>query len=40
MPGVQRAMARLDVRGHASFGGRLTEGAHGRIAPVILPAQP
>ncbi|MFC8084067.1 flavodoxin domain-containing protein [Streptomyces sp. NPDC057340] len=36
VPGVKRAMARLDARGHVTFGGCLTEGAHGRIARMIL----
>ncbi|MFG3127007.1 flavodoxin domain-containing protein [Streptomyces tendae] len=36
VPGVRRAMVRLDVRGHVTFGGCLTEGAHGRIARMIL----
>lgn len=34
--GVQRAMDRLDVRGHVTFGGCLEEGAKGRIAGMIL----
>ena len=36
VPGVRRAMTRLDVRGHATFGGCLQEGAKGRIARMIL----
>ncbi|MEU9552047.1 flavodoxin domain-containing protein [Streptomyces werraensis] len=36
VPGVERAMARLAVRGHVTFGGCLTEGARGRIAHMIL----
>ncbi|MEU2602779.1 flavodoxin domain-containing protein [Streptomyces hirsutus] len=36
VPGVKRAMARLDVRQHVTFGGCLTEGAQGRIARMIL----
>jgi menaquinone-dependent protoporphyrinogen oxidase len=34
--GVQRAMARLDVREHVTFGGRLEEGAKGRVAKMIV----
>jgi menaquinone-dependent protoporphyrinogen oxidase len=34
--GVQRAMIRLDVRDHVTFGGRLEEGARGRMAGMIL----
>ncbi|MFF4537180.1 flavodoxin domain-containing protein [Streptomyces aureus] len=34
--GVQRAMTRLDARGHVTFGGCLKEGAKGRIAKMIL----
>ncbi|WP_416984709.1 flavodoxin domain-containing protein [Streptomyces sp. T028] len=34
--GVRRAMARLDVREHITFGGRLEEGAKGRVAGMIL----
>ncbi|WP_327186717.1 flavodoxin domain-containing protein [Streptomyces sp. NBC_01334] len=34
--GVLRAMNRLDVQGHATFGGRLAEGARGRVAGMIL----
>ncbi|MCX4594431.1 flavodoxin [Streptomyces sp. NBC_01549] len=30
--GVRRAMTRLDVRGHVTFGGRLEEGAKGFVA--------
>ncbi|MFF7645107.1 flavodoxin domain-containing protein [Streptomyces canus] len=33
---VRRAMTRLDVRGHVTFGGCLEEGAKGRIAGMIL----
>ncbi|MFA3872610.1 flavodoxin domain-containing protein [Streptomyces sp. MMCC 100] len=36
VPGVKKAMARLDVRGHVTFGGCLTEGAEGRVARLIL----
>ncbi|MGW7263283.1 flavodoxin domain-containing protein [Streptomyces sp. NPDC054842] len=36
VPGVKKAMVRLDVRQHVTFGGCLTEGAHGRIARMIL----
>ncbi|MGV9452506.1 flavodoxin domain-containing protein [Streptomyces sp. NPDC003635] len=36
VPGVRRAMARLDARGHETFGGCLREGAKGRIATMIL----
>ncbi|MGV9560429.1 flavodoxin domain-containing protein [Streptomyces sp. NPDC003401] len=34
--GVRRAMDRLDVDGHATFGGRLEEGAEGRVARMIV----
>jgi menaquinone-dependent protoporphyrinogen oxidase len=34
--GVKRAMIRLDVRGHATFGGCLREGAKGRFARMIV----
>ncbi|MFF9815267.1 flavodoxin domain-containing protein [Streptomyces sp. NPDC014006] len=34
--GVQRAMIRLDVQDHVTFGGRLEEGAKGRVAGMIL----
>ncbi|MFB7242011.1 flavodoxin [Streptomyces populi] len=34
--GVQRAMTRLDARGHITFGGCLKEGARGRIAKMII----
>ena len=34
--GVRRAMVRLDVRDHVTFGGRLEEGAKGRMAGMIL----
>ncbi|WP_019072580.1 flavodoxin domain-containing protein [Streptomyces hokutonensis] len=34
--GVRRAMARLDARGHVTFGGCLEEGAKGRIAQSIV----
>ncbi|WP_327319539.1 flavodoxin domain-containing protein [Streptomyces sp. NBC_01235] len=34
--GVQRAMARLEVREHVTFGGRLEEGAKGRVAKMIV----
>ncbi|WP_406437152.1 flavodoxin domain-containing protein [Streptomyces sp. NBC_01613] len=36
VPGVRRAMTRLDARGHVTFGGRLEEGAKGRIARMIV----
>ena len=36
MPGVRRAMTRLDARAHVTFGGCLQEGAKGRIAGMIL----
>ncbi|MFJ1608612.1 flavodoxin domain-containing protein [Streptomyces sp. NPDC088253] len=36
VPGVQRAMARLDARGHITFGGCLEEGATGFIARRIV----
>ena len=36
MPGVRRAMVRLDARGHVTFGGCLQEGAKGRIARMIV----
>ncbi|MCW8376134.1 flavodoxin domain-containing protein [Streptomyces justiciae] len=36
VPGVRRAMTRLDARGHVTFGGRLVEGAAGRIAKMIV----
>lgn len=29
-------MTRLDVRGHITFGGCLTEGAQGRVARMIV----
>lgn len=35
-PGVARIATRLDARGHATFGGRLVEGARGFIARQIL----
>ncbi|MGQ4360343.1 flavodoxin domain-containing protein [Streptomyces sp. SAS_272] len=34
--GVQRAMNRLDVRDHVTFGGCLEAGAKGRVAGMIL----
>ncbi|MER5199961.1 flavodoxin domain-containing protein [Streptomyces sp. NPDC002755] len=34
--GVRRAMNRLDVREHVTFGGCLEEGAKGRVAGMIL----
>ncbi|MFI6559489.1 flavodoxin domain-containing protein [Streptomyces sp. NPDC050534] len=34
--GVRRAMNRLDVREHVTFGGCLQEGAKGRIAKMIV----
>ncbi|MFK4145360.1 flavodoxin domain-containing protein [Streptomyces sp. NPDC004065] len=34
--GVRRAMTRLDVNEHATFGGRLEEGAKGRVARMIV----
>lgn len=36
VPGVRKAMTRLDVREHVTFGGRLTEGAAGRMARMLL----
>ncbi|WP_328477312.1 flavodoxin domain-containing protein [Streptomyces sp. NBC_00377] len=36
--GVRHAMTRLDVREHVTFGGRLEEGAEGRVAGMILRA--
>ncbi|MGY6022693.1 flavodoxin domain-containing protein [Streptomyces spinosirectus] len=36
VPGVRRAMGRLDVREHVTFGGCLQEGAKGRIAKMIV----
>lgn len=36
VPGVKRAMAKLDARAHVTFGGCLTEGAQGRIARMII----
>ncbi|MFD0318513.1 flavodoxin domain-containing protein [Streptomyces flavalbus] len=36
VPGVQRAMTELDAVGHVTFGGRLEEGARGRVARMIL----
>ncbi|MFJ8200806.1 flavodoxin domain-containing protein [Streptomyces sp. NPDC096152] len=36
VPGVRRAMTELDVIGHATFGGRLEEGAKGRMARMIV----
>ncbi|MFG2732235.1 flavodoxin domain-containing protein [Streptomyces canus] len=36
VPGVQRAMTRLDAREHATFGGCLEEGAKGAVARMIL----
>mgnify|MGYP001035977263 FL=1 len=36
VPGVRRAMVRLDARGHVTFGGCLQEGAKGRIARMIV----
>ncbi|MET7695904.1 flavodoxin domain-containing protein [Streptomyces sp. NPDC005483] len=36
VPGLKRAMERLDARGHTTFGGCLQEGAKGRIAGMIL----
>ncbi|MFJ8114160.1 flavodoxin domain-containing protein [Streptomyces sp. NPDC096132] len=34
--GVQRAMTRLEVREHVTFGGCLEEGAKGRVAKMIV----
>lgn len=34
--GVQKAMTRLDVRDHITFGGRLEDGAKGWVAGMIL----
>ncbi|MGW3106476.1 flavodoxin domain-containing protein [Streptomyces sp. NPDC001100] len=36
VPGVRRAMARIDARGHVTFGGCLEEGAKGYIARSIV----
>ncbi|MBD0842142.1 flavodoxin domain-containing protein [Streptomyces sp. TRM68416] len=36
VPGLRRAMDRLNARGHATFGGCLEEGAKGRIARMIV----
>ncbi|WP_406164730.1 flavodoxin domain-containing protein [Streptomyces sp. NBC_00996] len=36
VPGVRRALTRLDARGHITFGGCLQEGAEGRIARLIV----
>jgi menaquinone-dependent protoporphyrinogen oxidase len=36
VPGVRRALSRLDARGHITFGGCLREGAQGRMARMIL----
>lgn len=36
VPWVNRAMARLGVREHVTFGGCLEEGAKGRVAAMIL----
>ncbi|MEU1571290.1 DUF1918 domain-containing protein [Streptomyces collinus] len=36
VPGVRRALEKLDVTEHVTFGGRLVEGAKGRIARMIL----
>jgi menaquinone-dependent protoporphyrinogen oxidase len=36
VPGVGKAMTRLDVREHVTFGGRLIEGAAGRMARMLL----
>jgi len=36
VPGVKKAMDRLDAREHVTFGGCLEEGARGRVAGMIL----
>ena len=36
VPAVRRAMDHVDARGHVTFGGRLEEGAKGRIAKMIV----
>ncbi|MFE5921409.1 flavodoxin domain-containing protein [Streptomyces sp. NPDC056468] len=36
VPGVKKAMARLDAREHVTFGGCLEEGAKGWVAGMIL----
>ncbi|MFE7172911.1 flavodoxin domain-containing protein [Streptomyces sp. NPDC057616] len=36
VPGVRRAMNRVDARGHVTFGGCLQEGAKGRLARMIV----
>ncbi|WP_327714300.1 flavodoxin [Streptomyces sp. NBC_00490] len=36
VPGVQKAITRLDARGHITFGGCLEEGAKGWVARMIV----
>ncbi len=36
VPGVKKAMVRLDAKGHITFGGCLEEGAKGWVARMIL----
>jgi menaquinone-dependent protoporphyrinogen oxidase len=36
VPGVSKAMVRLDAKGHVTFGGCLEEGAKGWVAGMIL----
>ncbi|MFC4466922.1 flavodoxin domain-containing protein, partial [Streptomyces xiangluensis] len=36
VPGVKKAVDRLDARGHVTFGGCLEEGAKGWVARMIL----
>ncbi|MBC9717397.1 flavodoxin [Streptomyces sp. TRM66268-LWL] len=36
VPGVLRILGRIDAREHATFGGRLAEGAKGPVARMIL----
>ncbi|MFF0203723.1 flavodoxin domain-containing protein [Streptomyces sp. NPDC005017] len=36
VPGVRKALVRLDAREHITFGGRLEEGAKGMVARMIL----
>ncbi|KUL21118.1 flavodoxin domain-containing protein [Streptomyces regalis] len=36
VPGLKRAMTRLDVNGHVTFGGCLQEGAKGWVARMII----
>ncbi|MFJ8932873.1 flavodoxin domain-containing protein [Streptomyces sp. NPDC102364] len=36
VPGVRRIAARIDARGHATFGGRLDQNARGRMARMLV----